>query len=210
MKISIYGRNSLRRRIATCESREDTCTKRKEDRASSAQPHPCREKANVRQHRLTLSPKSNKFMGRKPSQKRMAFPKQKEDTHGQVAKESQRMWRRLRTRTADSPDYHEHGAPDEAINAEKRGRQCSLESCARGSNRTRRSIRDLERSAKRYGNINIDEERLIGYPRARTRYVHFMSELRRMAGRDSRTVRKMSADDRWKLLAKIIYMECYV
>ena len=91
------------------------------------------------------------------------------------------------------PSYHEKGVSEEAINAAKRGRQCAFGSFACGCNQTRRSTRDYERSAQRYGDVNVEAGRLLGYPHARTRYTQVASALNRIDGREKRRNRRRRA-----------------
>ena len=81
--------------------------------------------------------------------------------------------------TADSPSYPEYGISDDAAIAAMRGRQCTFESYAFGSNQTRRALRDHERSAKLKGQVHLESDRLQEYPDARARYIALMAELRR-------------------------------
>ena len=79
---------------------------------------------------------------------------------------------------ADGPSCPESGMSDEAISAAERGRQFELESAVCGSTATRRAIWDHERAAKKRGEVKLDAERLLEYPRAREQYMRLMSELR--------------------------------
>ena len=75
-----------------------------------------------------------------------------ESHHRDMKKLAVQIWTRMDNPVFDSPELPEEGFPDEAIAIAKRGRRCTMETEAIGSNLTKRAIRDHERSALRHGN----------------------------------------------------------
>ena len=98
--------------------------------------------------------------------------------HEQVKRDARKFWRRIDYPTDDFPDNPEHGFADDAIEMKEQDPQCAPESDACGSNRTRREIRNSERSEKKYGNVIAEAERLLEYPRATKRDTEIMKEMR--------------------------------
>ena len=145
------------------------------------------ERTAVLQHKISgrpyyeqeFLPRSKKGLERKPSKKWLAFLKKQEEDHDRIKVEAKTIWMRMDSPTSDCPLYPECGMSDGAVAAAKRGRQCTMESFACGSNQTRKALRDHERSAKLKGKVTLEADRLREYPEARRRYVELMSELRK-------------------------------
>ena len=98
--------------------------------------------------------------------------------HDSVKKEALALWNRLDAPVYDSPMIPEAGFSSKAIEMAKRGRRCVEETAVCGSTKTRKSIRDFERSAARHGSVEEEVIRLSEYPVARERYLSIMNHLR--------------------------------
>ena len=102
--------------------------------------------------------------------------------HEDVKLEALALWGRLDDPAYDSPGDPEEGFPKPAIEMTKRGRRRAEESIACGSNRTRKSLRDFERSAQTHGDVGAEIGRLAEYPLAKKKYT---SIAKRLMGRIS-------------------------
>ena len=111
----------------------------------------------------------------------MNFARLQEEKHAQVKEDAKIIWGRLENPTSDGQLDPEYGMSADEISAAKRGKRCAIESFACGSTQTRRAIRDHARASRQRGEVGMESERLLEYPRARRRYVELMSELHRRA-----------------------------
>ena len=99
------------------------------------------------------------------------FLRRQKSKHEDAKLEDLALWDRLDAPVYDSPLIPESGFSEKAIEMAIRGRRCSEETVACGSTKTRKAIRDHERSAAKHGDVDAEVERLSEYPRARRRYM---------------------------------------
>lgn len=153
-------------------------------RSTSEQPSSCSKRHSERTLYRSVTPFVKKGIEGKPSEKRIAFLKQKEEKRARIKKEEKVIWLRLDFPTADCPSYPEYGMSDDAVAAAKRGRQCATKSFVCGRNQTRKALRDHERSVRLKGEVTLEADRLREYPEERRRYVTLMTELHNRADGD--------------------------
>ena len=103
------------------------------------------------------------------------FLRRQKSKHEDIKLEAPALWERLDAPVYDSPLTPEYGFSEKEIVMAKRGRRCSEETAVFGSTKTRKAIRDHERSAA--CDVGAEIERLSEYPRSRRRYVKIVSGL---------------------------------
>ena len=121
--------------------------------------------------------KKKKFIRPSP-QAAVQAQKDMEAKHRQVKTEAKRLWFLLGNPVYESPINPEAQFSSEAATLAKRGKRCTTEAVAQGSTRTRKEIRDFERSAQRHGNDQEQVERLREYPTALADYQRILRKLR--------------------------------
>ena len=103
-------------------------------------------------------------IGRKNPEEWKSYLRQQRDQHDRVNDEALALWARLDDPVYDSPAIPESGFPTSAVEIAKRGRRCAEETAVCGSNKTRKAIRDHERSAAKHGDEEAEADRLTEYP----------------------------------------------